>query len=112
MDQALRARWPRSHRVGKSGQEATWPSHKLRLQKNIRPKTLLATGFSKWPGGHFTVLNAGQLLSTLAKSCQPRPRMGMWLKSFEGCLHAWAFWPTPPARVRVGGEGGGVVVTC
>src|SRR5713101_2303849 len=40
-----------SHRGGKSGQEAMWPSRKLRHHKNIRPKTLLATGLLKWPGG-------------------------------------------------------------
>jgi hypothetical protein len=45
-------RWAVSHRGGKSGQEASWPNRKLFLPNNIRLRTLLATGFSKWPGAH------------------------------------------------------------
>src|SRR5260370_18482809 len=41
-----------SHRGGKSGQEAARPNRKSILPNNIRLRTLLATGFSKWPGGH------------------------------------------------------------
>ncbi len=49
----LGAKWPLSRRGGKSGQEATPQRRKLCLAKDIRPKTLLATAFSKWPGGQF-----------------------------------------------------------
>jgi hypothetical protein len=40
-------------RGGKSGQQARWRGRNRHLAKNIWPKTLLATGFSKWPGGLF-----------------------------------------------------------
>jgi hypothetical protein len=49
-----------SHRGGKSGQEAICPRRKSSLRNKIRPTTLLATGFSKWPGGQPTAVNAGQ----------------------------------------------------
>jgi hypothetical protein len=49
-----------SHRGGKSGQEAICPRRKSCWQKKIRPTTLLATGFSKWPGGQPTAVDAGQ----------------------------------------------------
>src|SRR5260370_40633471 len=59
-----------SHRGGKSGQEATRPNRKSFLPNNIRLRTLLATRFSKWPGGHE---EGGQPRPAADTSSQPRP---------------------------------------
>ncbi len=66
--------WPVSHRGGKSGQEATQPNRKSFLTNNIHLRTLLATGFSKWPGGLYSSVNAGQA----------RTPPGAWRRGGEG----------------------------
>jgi hypothetical protein len=66
-----------SHRGGKSGQEAICPRRKSCSQEKIRPTTLLATGFSKWPGGQPTAVDAGQPRTSLVNPGRGRAGGGV-----------------------------------